>query len=115
MNTTELMNSTFVISLKNKKEKVIVSSLCVWSFIHSYVIIRNNSGFGSVESQGMKVLLIDGSPEVINPVEYFYPIYKWKYYFLHAEISYYDFTEYFFYVGGVWMIYFLCRYLKSNK
>lgn len=88
------------------REKVIVSALCVWSFIHTYIILRNSTEYESVNYYGMKRIMINGS--YYNPLESFYP-------FNDVPISIYDYTEYFVYVGGVWMIYFLYRYFKGNK
>lgn len=106
---TQLLNS----ALTSKKEKMVISVLCVWSFIHTYIIIKNNSGFGSfVGESGIRILLIDGKPEMTNPSDYFYPFYR-GIYFWSSTIRYYDYTEYFFYVGGAWLIYFLYRFLKK--
>lgn len=97
----------------SQKEKVKIAALLLWSFVHSYIIIRNNIGYGSTVQQGIKLLIIDKHPVMENPVEYFYPLYMWKHFFLYSEICYYDYTEYFVYVVGAWLIYFLYRFLKK--
>ncbi len=109
MNLTYLMNSAFVLNIKSKKDKVIISGLCVWSFLNTFILIRNSSGYSSYNdaSTGIKIMFLYGKPLMSNPIEYFYPF--------KGALNMYDYTEYFVYVGGVWMIYFLYHYLKGSK
>lgn len=100
-------------SLKLERDKKLVSALCIWSFIHTYIIIRNNSGYESAYSQGLKLLRIDGDVKLTNPVELFYPFYAWRSLFLYSRIEMYDYTEYFVYVGGAWLVFLLYKYLRN--
>lgn len=95
------------------KEKVVITVLCIWSFIHTYIIIKNVTGYWH-SRQGINFVLIDG--KTFFPANKFYPFtYNETPPISNFEIRLYDFSEYFVYVGGVWMIYLLYRYLKGNK
>lgn len=111
-------NSTFKISEWNQikeriytnSSKLIISALCLWSFIHTYLIVKSYQ-FEYIEYQGLK-LTLDG--EIFSSSSKFYPFTSSGGY-SRFDVRYYDFTEYFVYVAGAWMIYFLYRYLKGSK
>lgn len=100
------------------KEKIVISVLCVWSFIHTYLLITNYT----------KVIHNPYFSEEISSRQLFYPFTSYLYkgsrgymlgtiseQFQNFDLRFYDYTEYFVYVGGVWMIYFIYRYLKVSK
>ena len=114
------------------KEKIVISVLCVWSFINTYILLKRFRINQFRMEQGY------GNSEYYSPFERFYPFTfsKTTHYnsntgvwddisniegasdmgFSHYfDIRFYDYTEYFIYVIGFWMIYFLYRYLKGGK
>jgi hypothetical protein len=96
--------------LRNKKLKLIISALCIWSFINTYLIIRSYE----IEHYEYKGLKFELYGKIFSRTSMFYPFTNdgrnsW------FDVSFYDFTEYFVYVGGVWMIYFLYRFLKKQN
>jgi len=96
--------------LYTNRNKLVIPVLCLWSFMHTYLIVKSNQ-VEYIEYQGLK-LTLDG--EIFSTSSKFYPFtssggYSW------FDVRYYDFTEYFVYVGGAWLIYFLYRYLKGSK
>lgn len=74
-----------------KAERIIISTLLIYTFINLVVL-----------------LLASSSGEY--RLEYFYPIY---YHFSDSIFEVYDYTEFFVYVGGVWLIYFLYKFLNK--
>lgn len=96
------------------KGKTAISVLCIWTFIHTYFLINNIFGYWITTPSRIKVIRLNN--QSFNPVDYFYPFtYNESPSISNFEIRLYDYSEYFVYVGGVWMIYFLYRYLKGNK
>ena len=85
----------------NKKQRIIISALCVWSFVNAFILIRN--GKYEFIQNGYKFIFHNG--KVYRPETGFYPF--------SNSIYYYDSTELFVYVGGAWLIYFLYRFLKK--
>ena len=106
------------------KNKVIKSVLMVWTFLNLFLLILN---FSTIKSGKF---IIDG--QLYKTTDNFYPI-TYIYFFdknshigeeiyvlyptLKSELfilKYYDFSEFFVYVGGVWLVYFLINYIKKN-
>lgn len=96
------------------KEKAVIAVLCIWSFINTYVIIKNVTGEW-YSRYGKHFVSIEGKSYI--PSKIFYPFtYNESPNISSFDIRFYDYSEYFIYVGGVWMIYLLYQYLKgSNK
>ena len=100
-------------------EKMVVSILCIWSFIHTYLLLKTFR-IGTVEFYDAGSLIYR---KHVSQMEEFYPFTFVEDTTSNAnfpnhnfDLRFYDYTEYFVYVGGVWMIYFLYRYLKRvNK
>lgn len=105
-----------------KSYKLVIPTLCIWSFINTYALLQN------IETKKAGVIGLDYGLKVFSPLEKFYPFTSHLYYlhstnntpypktaFGYFNLNFYDYTEYFVYVGGVWMIYFLYRYLKESK
>lgn len=96
----------------SKKEKIIIVVLCVWSFIHTYLLLTHLQRF---------VLDLRNGNEV-QSLDLFYPftLYWGQYTNLRIvvvhnfDLRFYDYTEYFIYVVGAWMLYFLLRFLKKK-
>jgi len=109
MNRKELISKY----LRNNKQRVIISALCVWSFLHTFILLRY---IRVVEI----VLSVNNwsEKETGTPYDMFYPFTSKEYsngYIHNFDMRFYDFSEYFFYVGGAWMIYYLYRYLSSES
>lgn len=103
--------------LRNNRQEVIVSALCVWSFLHTFILLR-------YIRVTQIVLYFDGHKKAYNPYDLFYPFTFNGYHSRSSEaetvshnfdMRFYDFSEYFFYVAGAWMIYYLYRYLTSTS
>lgn len=103
--------------LRNNKQRVIISALCVWSFLHTFILLR----FIRVITIQ---LIISYSSVVVTPYEKFYPFTfidytrgdcKEEFISRNFDMRFYDFSEYFFYVAGAWMIYYLYRYLTTTS
>lgn len=94
-------------SINSKRDKLVISALCIWSFLHSYLIIRSHQ-FEYLEDHGLKYI----HGKRFSPSSEFYPFTNnlESYWF---DVRYYDFTEYFVYVVGAWFIFFLFRFLKK--
>lgn len=91
----------------SKKEKIIIVVLCVWSFVNTYIIIMNSVRSFTDLTTGRKFIYINDHYELAQPIEYFY-------HFNNMDLADYDFTEYFVYVIGVWMVFFLYRFLQKK-
>ena len=103
--------------LRNNKQRVIISVLCVWSFLNTFILLK----FIRVAAV---LLYSPGSKKIYSPYDMFYPFIfngydvnsSYKEFISHNfDMRFYDFSEYFFYVGGAWMIYYLYRYLSSES
>jgi len=102
--------------LRNKKQRVIISVLCVWSFLHTFILLRY------IRVLEIVLYNYDGSKIAYTPYDVFYPFTFKEYsngynqFVIHNfDMRFYDFSEYFFYVGGVWLIYLLYRFLKKGN
>jgi len=102
---------------RNNKQRVIISALCLWSFLNTFILLR----FIRVVEV---ILYSPGSKKDYSPYDMFYPFTfngynsnsSYKEFVSHNfDMRFYDFSEYFFYVGGAWMIYYLYRYLSSES
>jgi len=82
-----------------KRQKIFISFLCIWSFVNIYVLIRINSFI--MVREGINFILVNGHYQRIVPQKAFYPF--------AYSVYYYDYTELFVYVGGAWLLYFLYR------
>lgn len=122
----------------SKKEKIIIVVLCMWSFIHIYLLINNWSGIknnyvSNIYDDKHLNKYRDSVPYAPN--ERFYPFTvvkhkiqkyddrftparliadEWDFKSYYFNEKFYDFTEFFVYVAGVWMIFFLFRFLKKE-
>ena len=103
-------------------KKILFVVLILWCFIHTFLLLRS-----------FPVRYMELYPQIDNregmmkvaPSEKFYPFTRiddkydknnsseWSIY--NFDLRFYDASEYFVYVGGVWMIYFLYRFLKGSK
>jgi len=92
------------IEITKNKDKLIVSSLCIWSFINAFVLLKYFGGSSFKKGWAIK----------IDQRDLFYP-FTYSSDFRKYDIRFYDYTEFFVYVGGAWLIYFLYRYLKGSK
>jgi len=91
------------------RHKLVIPVLCVWSFIHTLMVLR------LFAKNYLPAYRIDGGGWIFT-TERFYPFtVNFRGHKGYFDIRFYDYTEYFVYVGGVWMIYFLYKYLKGNK
>jgi|SRR5665647_258269 len=99
--------------LRNNKHRVLISALCLWSFLHTFILLR----FIRVVAV---VLDTAGPNKAYSPYDMFYPFTFNGYYYSRSnaeiishnfDMRFYDFSEYFFYVGGAWLIYLLYRFL----
>ena len=95
------------------KEKIVITILCIWSFLHTYLLIKI-FGYSYTTPEGYKIVRIDGN--AFLPAHSFYPFtYNETQHISNFEIGFYDYSEYFVYVGGAWMIFLLYRYFKGSK
>jgi hypothetical protein len=100
--------------MKTNHKKIIVL-LCIWSFIHLFLFIKNKG--------------VDGlnSYKYANDISYWYSAKKVFYPFTSGfsgsypsptnnfDNRFYDFSELFFYVGGAWLIFFLIKFLNNKN
>jgi hypothetical protein len=102
-----------------KKDKIIISVLAVWTFIHSYFLLFNIN---------TDRVYWHFSTEVDTDVIANLPVTKFFYPFTYSEIysaiypqakyfnlEFYDYSEYFIYVVGAWVGFFIYKFLKGNK
>ncbi|MFZ6000259.1 MAG: hypothetical protein ACOYW3_07090 [Bacteroidota bacterium] len=83
-----------------KNEKYFLSFLVIWSFIQTWRLIIGYSR--AIYDQG----------EPFSGVEYLAnPFYSDAIY----DEYHYDFSEFFLYVGGGWLVFFLLRFLNINS
>ena len=120
LNEDEILKSQ---SRLKKLKKLLFVVLILWSFMHTFLLLRSFP-VRNIELE-TKSSTRDWVPIKVAPSEKFYPFTgmddkydknnssDWNIY--NFELRFYDASEYFVYVGGVWMIYFLYRYLKGNK
>ena len=90
----------------SRKQKIMVVILCIWSFIHTFLFLKNI------------VNIVEGvytykRETPMGTLSLSYPLTSGFYPFT-GHLAYYDLTEYFLYVGGVWMLFFLYRFLKKK-
>lgn len=120
----------------SKIGKVVIVILCVWTFTHTYLLINNWDGAKYSIARNIhddNHRNYDGRTVVWRCNEKFYPftVVKYKieeydrsgklidtgklafksYYFNN---NFYDFTEFFAYVAGAWMLYFLYWFFKKK-
>ncbi len=98
--------------------KVLFTSLILWSYGHSYILIKNllYSFVHPVTGTRIRDYYIHSInlSEKQEPDKLFYPFTIEGFRNQNFNLLYYDFTEYFVYVGGVWLIYFLYRYWRNR-
>lgn len=94
--------------LVEKGNKIVVAILSMWTFLHTYLIIKSQNE--SMDIQGIKMTL-DG--QRLFPNNAFYP-FSSNFYSDTFNVAYYDFSEYFVYVGGAWLIFFLFKYFQKK-
>ena len=95
-------------------EKYIVVILSIWSFTHTYLLLISFQ-FSNQKSFRFKHF------EDLTKFDLFYPftsLYHFEYNFISFDnkffdIRFYDYTEYFIYVLGTWLIFILYKYLKK--
>jgi hypothetical protein len=98
------------------KNKILISVLIVWTFLNIFLLILN---FSTIKSGGFDINgRIYYSTDNFYPITYVYKLDENSSYdrVLKSELfilKYYDFSEFFIYVGGVWLIYFLIKYIKK--
>jgi len=112
------MKNSFSLS---KNNKAIVSALCIWTFIHTFILLRY------YELSGIWIISMGHNDDYyLSKLSKFFPftyikkevngmgqIFEYTGNQLF-DIRFYDKTEYFVYVIGAWLIYFLYRYLKKE-
>ncbi len=82
-----------------------ISILIIWTFINSFLII---CGF----------YLRQGG--TYSPIEEFVPLTGWsqndfKGYIFNTLLKYFDFSEFFVYVVGAWMVFYLNRFITKKS
>lgn len=80
----------------SKRQRIVVSCLIVWTFIHTFFLI---AGYYEGEK---------------DRFDKFFPFMSWRNYFSDM-IRYYDFSEFFIYMGGAWMTFYLYRFINNKK
>lgn len=85
-------------------EKIVISVLSIWSFVNAYVLLKYFGGDSFKKEWVIKIYQRD----------LFYPFTSSPN-FRKYDIRFYDYIEFFVYVGGAWLIYLLYRYFKGNK
>lgn len=108
--------------MMKKLKKILFIVLCLWCFLHTFLLLR------SFPVRYIELYPhIDNREEMIKvaPSEKFYPFTciddkydknndsDWNIY--NFDLRFYDTSEFFIYVGGIWMIFFLYRYLRGEK
>ena len=115
----------------SKADKIIVVVLIVWSFIHAFLLIKNidiikNNVAGTFQFYEHTIKRA--------PTYYFFPFTKQIYvqlydtsdglhHYSYSEgtawgnfnTDFYDYTEFFVYVVGAWMLFFIYRLLKPRE
>lgn len=100
-----------------KHDRIIISLLTVWTFIHTYIMLFKTTELRDEYYCWREGEYPDGVAHYISIRELFYPFtYSSEYpdatYF---NSTFYDYTEYFIYVAGAWMCFFLYKFLKGSK
>jgi hypothetical protein len=83
----------------NRKDRIIIAVLTVWTFIHTYFLIVNNYTDEFVVDEQRK---------------YFYPFAD-KYQETFFDTQTYDSSEFFVYVVGAWVGFLIYKFLKGSK
>jgi hypothetical protein len=90
-----------------KRDRIIISVLIVWTFIHTYFLLANYidsskdryGRFVTIQKEWFYPFTVNYS---YNPANYF-------------DLWYYDYSEYFVYVVGAWGGLFLYKFLKGSQ
>lgn len=100
INYKTILKLTFMKTQMTKTLKMVITILCLWTFLHTFLLLRN------IDSKyAYRVLFSEGDTNPLR-IQRFYPF--------TGTIIFYDYTEYFVYVGGAWMLFFLYRLLKDK-
>ena len=117
----------------NKTRRKVVAGLIVWTFIHLFFLIKAHYillelDTGSYSDQWYKKYTPifyngyewTGSQQTPIPNEVFFPFFIWSetknpYVSLFDYLKWYDFTEFFVYVAGAWMIFYLYQYINKKE
>ncbi len=106
-----------------KKDRILVSALIVWTFIHSYLILKTFNNTDDRHPIGKyKDPISLGFPEdflitsmSVNRKDVFYPFTKdlgvIELTCGNFELDFYDYTEFFVYVFGAWGLFFIYKLL----
>lgn len=78
-----------------RNRKISIVLLSIWTFIHTYFLIYSNN--------------FDIKDKAIE----FFPFSTSDLLFEYA-VRYYDFTEYFVFTGGIWLIYLLILFIGKK-
>ena len=105
-------------------KKLLFIILILWSFMHTFLLLMSFP-FRYIELESL-AYSSNWVMVKVAPSEKFYP-----FTYMHLtvdktknplgeevnnyDLRFYDSSEYFIYVGGIWLIYFLYRYLKGSK
>ena len=111
----------------NKTRRKIVAGLIVWTFIHSYFLIlgyslRMDKALDyavAIENQHLfprssihKINYSRGATYFVGEI---FPFYQWDYGGFIDNMVLYDFSEFFVYVAGAWMIFYLYQYINKKE
>ena len=109
-----------------KQDKIIVSLLSIWTFAHIYFflksfnikIVKDSFSLWTDKNSAWVQGLPNQSIE-FKPQDFFYPFTKkWGDTELNGgnfNLDYYDSTEFFAYVVGAWLCFFLYKFLISKE
>jgi hypothetical protein len=99
------------------RQKFFIILLCLWSFIHLFLFLKNIGIDGVNHYQYVNRISYEGSAKNV-----FYPFTSgyysstdyYKGFSKSFDSRFYDYTELFFYVGGAWLVFFLIKYLYKK-
>jgi hypothetical protein len=95
-----------------KKDRILISTLIVWTFTHTYLLITN---INTTEIRNFRIV----DQQLYNhiPTDYFYPFTSRQNFAISSSwaIDFYDYTEYFVYVIGAWALFFIYKLLYKEE
>lgn len=105
-------------------EKYIVVMLTIWSFIHTYLLLKSFSFPNNPFIESKNQLYLYRDLFYMTKSDIFYPFTnlsnekafnRIKFHPEYFDLRFYDYTEYFVYAVGVWVAFILYKYLRSRK
>ncbi len=102
-----------------KKDRIITSALIVWTFLHCFLMLKTINNSNQIKTS----FLFFGKYKErdLHKTDLFYPFTKMeenKVMFWITDnfnLNFYDYTEFFVYIGGAWGLFFIYKLLSKKE